>query len=283
MASRVTESITSSTSLPWSRKYSAAASATICGADAKRRGTVGGRRDHHRTFHAFRAEFLIQKRLDLAVAFADQRDHADLRRILSRHGAQQRAFTDAAAAEQSDSLALAARQKTIDRTDAGDQALGDMFPRERVRGRGIQRIRLHRLHRRAAVHGLSESVQHAAEQAGSNRQPRIRYARDHAAAELQAFGFFQGHGEHAPVAKSDHLRADAVPFGGEHFAEIANGHGGTLRFDQQSHGGGDLSAPRQQIELLQILQVRLQDVLIGNFRAHKTHRPILSAKPRSIS
>ena len=51
------------------------------GANPQRRGTVGRRRHHHRTLHAFRAEFLIQKRLDLAIALADQRDHADLRRI----------------------------------------------------------------------------------------------------------------------------------------------------------------------------------------------------------
>jgi len=48
------------------------------GADAERRGTVGSRAHHQRTLHTFRAEFLIQKRLDLAVALADQRDHADL-------------------------------------------------------------------------------------------------------------------------------------------------------------------------------------------------------------
>ena len=134
-------------------------------ADTKRRGTVGSRRDHHRTLHAFRTELLIEKRLDLAVALADQRDHADLGRIFSRHRAQQRALADAAAAEQADSLALAAGQETIDGTDAGDQAFGDMFPRERVGGRSIQRIRFHGFHRRTAVHGLSESVQHAAEQA----------------------------------------------------------------------------------------------------------------------
>ena len=52
---------------------------------------------------------MFEKRADFAVAFADERDHRDVGRIVPRHGAQQRALADAAAAEDSHALALAAR------------------------------------------------------------------------------------------------------------------------------------------------------------------------------
>src|SRR6185437_2889107 len=129
-----------------------------------------------------------------------------------------------------DSLTLPARQKTIDRTDAGNQAFGDMFPVKWIRRRRVQRIRFHGFHGRTAVHGLSESVEHAAQQTWSDGEPSIRHTRDHAAAELQPLRLFQRHREHAPVTKSDYLRADAVAFRCKHFAKVADGHGGALRF-----------------------------------------------------
>jgi hypothetical protein len=107
--------------------------------------------------------------------------------------AQQRALADAAAAEQADPLALPARQETVDRTDPRDQALRYMFSRQWIRGRRIQRIRFFGFDRRTSVHRLPESVQHSSEQARSDGQTGVLHARDHAAAQLQAFRFFHGH------------------------------------------------------------------------------------------
>ncbi len=59
--------------------------------------------------------------------------------------------------------------------------------------------------------------------------------------------------------------------GGEDLAKIADGYGRTLRFDQQAHGGGDLTAPGKQIQLLQVFKVRRQDFLVGKFCAHHIH------------
>ena len=132
MARRVTESITSSTFAPWSRKYSATASATKQARTRSGAGRSEVAHDDHRALHAFRAQLMFEKSAHLAVALADQRDDGDVRRIVPRHGAQQRALADAAAAENADALALAAGQQAVDGADAGDQRLGDVLALERA-------------------------------------------------------------------------------------------------------------------------------------------------------
>ena len=135
MARRVTESITSSTSCALVAEILGDRQRDKTGADAQRRGPVRGRDDHHGPLPALSAQVVFEKRAHLAVALADQRDHADVRRIVARHGAEQRALADAAAAENPDALAFAARQQAVDGADAGDQRLGDMRAVERVRRR----------------------------------------------------------------------------------------------------------------------------------------------------
>ena len=75
IATRVTESIISSTCLPWSRKYSAIAVATSAPRARTQRGLVAGRDDHHRTCEPFRAEDALDEFAHFAAALADQRDH----------------------------------------------------------------------------------------------------------------------------------------------------------------------------------------------------------------
>ncbi len=104
------------------------------GADAQRRGALAGGADHDGTFAALGAELVFEEAADLAIAFADHGDHGDVGRIVARHGAEQRALADAAAAENADALALSARQQRVDGADAGDQGLGDVLAVERVGG-----------------------------------------------------------------------------------------------------------------------------------------------------
>ena len=93
------------------------------GAHAQRRGTVGGGADDDGALAALRAKLIFEKAADLAIAFADHGDHGDVGRIVARHGAEQRALADAAAAEDADALAFAAGQQGVDGADAGDQRL----------------------------------------------------------------------------------------------------------------------------------------------------------------
>ena len=71
------------------------------------------------------AERLFQKFAHFAAAFADQRDYRQVRRCAARHHADQRAFADAAAAENSHALAAPAREHSINRADAAAQRLAD--------------------------------------------------------------------------------------------------------------------------------------------------------------
>ena len=79
------------------------------GADAQGRRALAGGADHDGTFAAFGAEFVFEEAADFAIAFADHGDHGDVGRVVARHGAEQGALADAAAAEDADALALCRR------------------------------------------------------------------------------------------------------------------------------------------------------------------------------
>jgi hypothetical protein len=59
-------------------------------------------------FNAFLAQIVLEEFADFAVAFADEGDDIDAGGTGARHGAEQGAFADAAAAEDADALAFAA-------------------------------------------------------------------------------------------------------------------------------------------------------------------------------
>ena len=106
--------------------------------------------------------------------------------------------------------------------------------------------------RRAAVDGLAETVDHAAQQPRPHFHPGVLAARRHRVAQLQPVDFLERHGEHAAVAEADHLGADAPPAGGRDFAEIADGGVRPARFDQQADHFGHLPGPakwRDAVEL----------------------------------
>ena len=107
------------------------------GADAQGSGTVGGGADHDGTLAAFGTQLVIEKGANLAIALADQRDHRDVGGIVARHGAQQRAFADAAAAEDSHALAFAAGHHGVDGADAGGDGLDDVLAIQRAAGRVV--------------------------------------------------------------------------------------------------------------------------------------------------
>src|SRR5579872_1240761 len=91
---------------------------------------------------------------DLAVAFADKRDHADVGRIVLRHRAKQRALTHSTASENPDPLTLPAGQKAIDRADAGDERFADRLAFERTGRRteeGVDLVGADRTDRKSVV------------------------------------------------------------------------------------------------------------------------------------
>ncbi len=164
---------------------------------------------------------------------------------MARHGAEQRALADAAAAENADALPFTARQQAVDGADSGDQRLRNVLAIQRIGGLAIEAVSAFRLDWGAAIDGLAEAVDHPAEQVAAYRHTRIVVARSDRVAQLQAVDLLQRHGEDAAVAEADHLGADGPSGGRAHFAEFADRHAGTARFHQQPDHFSHLPGPAQ--------------------------------------
>ena len=177
---------------------------------------------------------------------------------MARHRAQQRALAHAAAAEDADALAFAARQQAIDGAHARHQRLDDVLTLQRIARPAAQRISVRGGNRRSAIDGLAETVDHPAQQARTYLDPRLLAAGRHRIAHFESVDFFQRHRKHAPVAKADHLGADAPPAGCPHFAKIADGRRRTARFNGQPDHFRHLARPAQRRDAVQLVKTRRQ-------------------------
>ena len=147
------------------------------GADAQRGGTVARGANHHRTLASLGPELIFEEAADFPIAFADHRNHRDVGRVVARHGAEQRALSDAAAAEDADALTFAARQQGVDGADAGDQRLGDVLAVERVGGGTVEAVGIVHFDLGTVVHRLAETVDDAAKQSRTHFDARLLTAR----------------------------------------------------------------------------------------------------------
>lgn len=95
---------------------------------------IAGCDDDHAATQAFRAESFFEELTHFAAAFADEHDDVDVCLAAASDLAEQCALADAATGEESDALAFAAGQQSVDRTDAGAEWFGDSLPTHR-RGR----------------------------------------------------------------------------------------------------------------------------------------------------
>jgi hypothetical protein len=115
---------------------------------------------------------MIQEVADLPISFSYQCHNRNVRRIVFAHCAEERAFADSAAAKETDSLALPARQQAVDRSNAGDQGFRDMFAVQRIGWRAKEIVATRFLDRRTGVHRLAESIEDAPEEGWPNRDTR---------------------------------------------------------------------------------------------------------------
>ena len=138
MARRVIESITNSTSSPRSRKYSAMARATKQARTRRGAGRSDVAATTTRAPHPLCAQVVLDERPDFTVPLADEGDDVDRGGTGPRHRAEQCAFTDAAAAENTDALTLSTGQQTIDYADSGGQRLVDMGSFHRAQRLGME-------------------------------------------------------------------------------------------------------------------------------------------------
>ena len=206
MAKRVTESISTSTSLPSSRKYSAMASVTWA---AWRRISAGSSEVETTTTERARPaspKIVLQEFLHLAAAFADQADDGDVGGDVAGQHRQQHRFADAGAGENAQALAATAGQKGIERAHAEIERRADAAARMRQRRRIAERIRRRPVEQRAlAVDRLAQRVDHPPEPA-DRRPHRAGDRRNHGpAAAPNAFERRKRHQQSVAAGKSDHL------------------------------------------------------------------------------
>ena len=140
IAKRVTESIISSTSRPWSRKYSAMAVATSAPRGAHERRLVAGRHDHHRARQSFRPEVALDEFAHLAAALADQRDHVDIGAVAWRASCPAARSCRRRSRRRCPSAARGRGEQTVDGANAGTERRLDAGTLQRVRRIGVEGI-----------------------------------------------------------------------------------------------------------------------------------------------
>ncbi len=140
IAKRVTESISSRTFSPWSRKYSAIAVAV----NAARIRSSGGLSDVETTTteraRPSAPEVVVEEAAHFAAALTDQAQHDHVGRGAARQHAEQRALAHAAAAEEADALPATARQQPVDGAHARTDRRLDGLAVERVQRARLQRV-----------------------------------------------------------------------------------------------------------------------------------------------
>src|SRR5205823_6454945 len=83
------------------------------------------------------------------------------------HGSEEGAFADAAAAEDADTLSLAAGEERVDGANAGAERLGDVDAIDRVGGCAVEPARVVSLDGRPVVHGFPDTTDAPPEESGA--------------------------------------------------------------------------------------------------------------------
>ena len=177
------------------------------------------------------------------------------------------ALANAAAAEQTDTLALSAGQHAVDYTHTSRQRFVDRLTGERIRRRCVQVVRCGGLQPRPIIHGLSEPIEHAAKKIRSDADAAIFRPRDDRRAQLKSVGLFQRDREHPPFTETRDLRANRSARAGFDLTEISERHSRPSGFDQHSYYVGDLARPLQRVGVGDVIQIWTQihcDAVIGS-------------------
>ena len=111
----------------------------------------------------------------------------------------------------------------------------DMLALKRPRGNSEEVTQLHHIDGAALVHGLSKSVDDPSEQAWARFHERGHRTGDDAVSHLNAAGLFEGHGEDAAVAETDHLYSDRAALLGLDLTEVTERSRRPGRFNEQPH------------------------------------------------
>src|SRR6185295_19634880 len=89
-----------------------------CGSNSNQRGVMGSGNKNQRPLKAALSQIILDELPYFASAFSNQRNDIDIRRCIFCDHAEQRALANAAATENSDTLAHAAGEQPIDGSNA---------------------------------------------------------------------------------------------------------------------------------------------------------------------
>jgi hypothetical protein len=159
---------------------------------------------------------VLQELPDLATALAHQGDHDDVRRRAARHGAEERALSDARAGEEPDALTLTQRQERVEDTNARRQGLADGAARKGRRGIGVHPNESTRAKVRTSVDGPTEAVQDATEERLARLNLHRTAGRRHLVVGTDAGHGPQGHRDRHSLLEADDLAREGIAATADH-------------------------------------------------------------------
>ena len=208
---------------------------------------IGGCHHKHRAPQPLRAQILIHELHNLAAAFAHQRDHVDVRLDVARDHAHQRALAHAAARENAHALALADGEHAVDDAHAHLDHLADGRAVHWVCVVAVDGIAHARRQRRAAVDGIAQRVDGAADECVAQRNGELLAGVRYHAARADAVHILIGHQHRNLVADADHLGQNRLAGGQADLADIAHIARNARGLQRHAHTGADLAFIRIQV------------------------------------
>jgi|SRR6185437_2945750 len=166
---------------------------------------------------------MLQKSAHLTVALAYESNYGDIGRTLPRHCPKQRALSNSASAEDSDSLPKPAWKQSVYGANPGYKGSAYMLT---LKGSGRsckQLVAGMCFNGRPPINESAKSVHDTPQQARTNSDTRIFRPGVYRIAWLQAIYLLQRHGKDAPIAKARDLRSNGPASSGVNLAEAANG------------------------------------------------------------
>jgi len=204
---------------------------------------IGSGDDDNGSLHPFFAEVVFDELPNFAIPFPDKCDYVDVGGMVPAECAEQRAFSNAAPSEQADALSDAKRKKRVNDANTGFERPGNPFPRQWVGRYGTEIIECVGNNRLSPIHRFSEPINYAAYKSVTDTYLCRLFAGYDAISELKSNGFIERQGEHAAVAKADDLAANSVSGICPHFAKVAQGRRGPLRFDEEPYHLSHMADP----------------------------------------
>ena len=223
------------------------------GLHAHQRRLVAAGHDHNALGQPGGSQIAFDEFVDFPPALADQRDDVDVGRRVASHHAQENAFADARAGEDSHPLTFAAGQEPVDRTHAGRQGAIDPWPVARVRWRAVEGDAVVQGRTRMVVNHLAVGIDDSAQQLVAHAQPATGAHQPNATAPTHAAQIAQWIQERQVVAEADHL--------GQHrrarltldFGQRSDRRGKSGRRDGHSHRLRDAPGEGSRHHAIQLL------------------------------